>query len=262
MHDMYEGVAVVHLKCLLVELVQVKKLFTLKELNARLKRFPFGYCDVGNKPLPLKELPITDRVSLGQNGNNYNVLSTDNTIFLWQLPRCGACADCCHWLWVMWFQKTILIGRTFCFCWTSLTASSLQWSAKLWQATWGFWCGSTMQTSSSYIHVRSHQSFIIWSTWRSGCLSEYIMILKWKLIIINRHGPLARMNALRYEAKHRYFKKWATISGNFKNISKSLADHHQRYLCYLMASDTYLDASPSVGPGKYELVRSLASILP
>lgn len=64
-----------------------------------------------------------------------------------------------------------------------------------------------------------------------------------------RHGPLVRMSAIRYEAKHRYFKRWATIMGNFKNIAKTLADHHQRYLCYLMASDTYLDASPTVGPG-------------
>lgn len=68
MHDVFEGVAVVELKCLLVELIEGKKLFTLKTLNDRLRLFPFGFSDVKNKPLPIKEVSISDKISLGQNG--------------------------------------------------------------------------------------------------------------------------------------------------------------------------------------------------
>ena len=56
---------------------------------------------------------------------------------------------------------------------------------------------------------------------------------------------------MRYEAKHCYFKKWAKITGNYKNISKSLAMHHQKYLCYKLADTTnFLTPTTSVGPGK------------
>jgi len=57
---------------------------------------------------------------------------------------------------------------------------------------------------------------------------------------------------MRYEAKHRYFKRWATIMGNYKNISKTLALHHQRYICYQLADNSnnaFLNKLTTVGPG-------------
>ena len=67
-----------------------------------------------------------------------------------------------------------------------------------------------------------------------------------------RHGPLIRMWCMRYEAKHRYFKCWANIMGNFKNIPKTLAKHHQRHLCYQLAEsgsgNAFLSPRSSVGP--------------
>ena len=66
-----------------------------------------------------------------------------------------------------------------------------------------------------------------------------------------RHGPLITMWTMRYEAKHRYFKRWASIMGNFKNISKTLAVHHQKHLCYQMTTNTYLTESISTGPGEH-----------
>ena len=60
---------------------------------------------------------------------------------------------------------------------------------------------------------------------------------------------------MRYEAKHQYFKRWATIMGNFKNIAKTLVIHHQKYLCYqfagMMDNHSYLRASFIVGPSKH-----------
>jgi len=45
---------------------------------------------------------------------------------------------------------------------------------------------------------------------------------------------------MRYEAKHSYFKRLAQITGNFKNIAKSLAGHHQQYMRYHMSNASYL----------------------
>ena len=37
---------------------------------------------------------------------------------------------------------------------------------------------------------------------------------------------------MRFEGKHKYFKKMAQTIGNFKNIAKTVAVRHQRYMCY------------------------------
>ena len=37
--------------------------------------------------------------------------------------------------------------------------------------------------------------------------------------------------------------------GNFKNVPKSLAAHHQRYVCYKLLQENYLTAPESIGPG-------------
>ncbi len=57
---------------------------------------------------------------------------------------------------------------------------------------------------------------------------------------------------MRYEAKHSYFKKMAQVVHNFKNIHKSLAKHHQRFMCYRMADKSaYLTSRNVYGTGKY-----------
>lgn len=53
MHDIFEGVAVVEIKCMLSEFIQQKNYFNLTTLNNRIKHFPYGYPDSVNKPLPL-----------------------------------------------------------------------------------------------------------------------------------------------------------------------------------------------------------------
>lgn len=53
----------------------------------------------------------------------------------------------------------------------------------------------------------------------------------------------------------RYFKRWAKIMGNFKNIAKTLAMHHQRNLCYeLVGGTSYLHSATTTGPGKLKKI--------
>lgn len=57
---------------------------------------------------------------------------------------------------------------------------------------------------------------------------------------------------MRYEAKHKYFKKIAQILGNFKNIEKTVATRHQRHMCYKMACTMhFLGGENQYGPGSY-----------
>ncbi|XP_065884437.1 uncharacterized protein [Dysidea avara] len=53
---------------------------------------------------------------------------------------------------------------------------------------------------------------------------------------------------MRYEAKHKYFKKTAQNLGNFTNIGKTVATRHQRYMCYKMTCSTnFLGADIAYG---------------
>lgn len=47
--------------------------------------------------------------------------------------------------------------------------------------------------------------------------------------IIQQFGPLINFSTLRYERKHRFFKRWAKIMCNHINPSYSLANRHQCY---------------------------------
>lgn len=68
MHDLFEGVAIVELKCMLAEFIRVKKFFSLPTLNKRIQNFPFGYTDIRSKPLPLPAhlFSTTSNVALKQ----------------------------------------------------------------------------------------------------------------------------------------------------------------------------------------------------
>ena len=47
---------------------------------------------------------------------------------------------------------------------------------------------------------------------------------------------------MRYEAKHAYFKHLAQVTGNFKNIMKTLSTRHQHYMCLQLAEPScFLD---------------------
>ena len=45
--------------------------------------------------------------------------------------------------------------------------------------------------------------------------------------VFNRFGPMVRTWCMRYEAKHRYFKRLASFMGNFTNVPYTLAARHQ-----------------------------------
>lgn len=65
-----------------------------------------------------------------------------------------------------------------------------------------------------------------------------------------RCGPLVRFWCMRYEAKHNYFKSIAQRTKSFRNISKTLANHHQRLVClYLNTEHKFgLEKEDSSGP--------------
>ncbi|KAJ8018351.1 hypothetical protein HOLleu_43701 [Holothuria leucospilota] len=72
-------------------------------------------------------------------------------------------------------------------------------------------------------------------------------------------GPLIHYWAMRFEAKHTFFRRLSHIICNFKNITKSMAYRHQMYQCHQMLSKkAFKNASLEIGPGS----STLLSVLP
>ena len=60
---------------------------------------------------------------------------------------------------------------------------------------------------------------------------------------------------MRFEGKHRFFKNAARRS-SFKNILKSLAEHHQRLMAYnLYYNSSFASVSVSIGSGMHYLLK-------
>ena len=67
--------------------------------------------------------------------------------------------------------------------------------------------------------------------------------------VLYRCGPLVRNWCMRFEGKHRYFKKTAQTLGSFKNIAKTVAIRHQRYMCYKLSCCQFLGEPNTYGSG-------------
>ena len=67
---------------------------------------------------------------------------------------------------------------------------------------------------------------------------------------VYRFGPLVRHWTMRYEAKHNYFKKLAQNTGNYINLSRTLAKRHQYLQCYYhLSGDAMFEKNTEIGPG-------------
>ena len=93
MHDIFEGVAVVELHCMLLALIQNEKLFNLSTLNNRIRNFPYGIPDAKNKPLLLPSTYLTksSTEALKQSCKSLGTKQgkKHSFVFYFQLPKHG-----------------------------------------------------------------------------------------------------------------------------------------------------------------------------
>ena len=75
-------------------------------------------------------------------------------------------------------------------------------------------------------------------------------------------GPMVCSWTMRYESKLQFFKR-ASCLGNFKNIALTVAERHQRWMCYQLTSGNLLSPEFECGPAKTPTIslRSLPNSL-
>ncbi|XP_028409272.1 uncharacterized protein LOC114531867 [Dendronephthya gigantea] len=225
MHDVLEGVLQYEVKELLNELINVKKLLTLKELNRRLAEFDYGYYNDANKPSPINEKRLSSPDhSLKQHAAQMWCLAR----FLPMLLGTLVPDDDEHW---------ILFGKLLTITYTVFST-----------------CISINQ--AAYLQVlidEHHRGFARLYPGRAIIPKMHYMIHIPRTII--RLGLLVRSWCMRYEAKHSYFKQLALIIRNFTNMPLTLAKRHQHLICYRLQDEcsglsTFMDKGVDTGPGK------------
>lgn len=77
---------------------------------------------------------------------------------------------------------------------------------------------------------------------------------------IKQLGPLRQFWAMRFEAKHGFFKRVSHITCNFKNMCKTMAYRHQIMQCYHFMSSSVLSHIPEVGPGYSTFLATIEGI--
>ena len=99
--------------------------------------------------------------------------------------------------------------------------------------------------------------------WISRCVVALIHCALRYFICVFRCGPLSRFWCMRFESKHNYFKDLAHRVRCFKNIPKTLANHHQRLTClYQQTTGNVLDKNTLTGPGKRDVMAMLTNFSP
>lgn len=74
--------------------------------------------------------------------------------------------------------------------------------------------------------------------------------------LIKAFGPLSDVWTMRFEGKHKFFKKLIRESQNFRNVALTLAVKHQRMMAYHLDSSSFFRPSVEMEKVKTALVTS------
>lgn len=218
MHDLLEGLVPCEVKYLLTYYIS-QRTFTLNEFNEALLSFNFGYSESTEKPAPIL------RTTLYSDGKSLRYSASQMLLLVRVLPLLigdKISTDDPHWCCFLLLRKTL-----------DIVLSPIV---------------STNQISSLKLLIKEHHTRYVALYGLDAYIPKMHFLLHYPEQI-ERLGPMIRAWTIRHEAKLNFFKQASRIA-NFKNVSLSLANRHQRWMCYMMASNSLLRSSLQCGPAK------------
>ena len=214
MHDILEGIAPLEIKLLLSHCV-TNGLFTLEDYNRRLMNFNFGYSET-DKPVPILTRALQPDGSIRSSASQMLLLVRTLPFLVGdKVPE-----DNAHWLSFLLLRKIVDIVVSPVF--------------------------SESLCSSLKILIKEHHTKFVGLYGIETCIPKMHFLLHYP-DQIQAVGPMVRTWTTRHEAKLNFFKQ-ASHLANFKNVSFSLANRHQRWMCYEQASGKLIDTSIECGP--------------
>ncbi len=213
MHDILEGIAPLEIKLLLKHCIS-EKFFLLTEYNQALVHFNYGYTET-DKPIPIVHRHFLSDKPLRSSASQMLLL-------IQILP--------------------FLIGN-------KLPESDLNWKCflllrKVIDIVLCPIVNESMASSLKLIIVEHNALFK--SLYPSSFIPKLHFLIHYPEQML-QVGPMIRTWTIRHEAKLNFFKQAASLS-SFKNVTLSLANHHQRLACYEMANGNLLRPLFECGP--------------
>ena len=214
MHDVFEGVVPVEVKLMLDRFFSLGY-FTYKFYCQELVSFKYGYSDT-NIPVPVtkKTYATCDKIRLSSS-QAMLLIRILPFLIAEKVPENDDGWQC--FLLLCQICQILLSPRIL-----------------------GFLCANLVQLIKQH-----HSNFLaLYGSKHYTAKFHYLVHYPRQILAI---GPMVRTWTMRYEAKLNFFKQCSHLA-NFKNIALSLANRHQRWMCYEMSSEQVLSSKLECGP--------------
>ncbi|KAF7641019.1 hypothetical protein LDENG_00299320, partial [Lucifuga dentata] len=203
LYDLFEGIVPVELALCFEAMINCKY-FTLEYLNRKTVSFPYQHTDKVDRPQPIPKTFAVKRM-IGGNGH-------ENTMLLRLLPLMtgknvpegdGA------WAVLMDLKEVVELVLAPVF-----TEESIQY----------------LQSK-----IRDHKQ-VLQEVFPDYKLRPKHHYLEHYPELIRRFGPLVHLWTMRFEGKHRFFKRVVHDTQNFKNVLKTVATRYQHMVAYHLSA--------------------------
>lgn len=202
MHDLFEGVCNYDIQNILKCLIYDLKLFSLETLNIIMKCFNFNYIESSNKPPAISHENLQQKIRMS---------ASEMLCFCRYLGvMIGHLIPRNLNVWQLWIKLREIIEI--------VTAPRLHFSEYVRL--------KVVIEEHNHLYIKFFRQLKP----KHHHLVHYPRILKMS-------GPLIHFWSMRSEQKHRESKMTSNVSGNFKNITQTLAIKAQLRLCYQLLSD-------------------------
>ena len=203
-HDIFEGVARTVISSVLQHCIE-RGYVTLDEVNHQIITFAYSGSDRTNKPQPLRV--NGKKVVVKETAKECEVLLNLLPLLIGsKIPE-----NCKHWQVLVKFVRLVRIFSA----WTLPRGrlDEIQYNVEEWLETFhALFPSVTITPKFHYLLHYTEQ--------------------------IEKHGCPTYYKTLRFESKHQQLKKLASQSKNRINISKTIVNKHQRFLCMKLKSKT------------------------
>lgn len=227
LHDLLEGIVPVELSLCIKTLIQMKY-FTLEYLNQKIASFPYQHADKVDRPQPIPKTFLS-RGTIGGNGH-------ENATLLRLLPLLvGSVVPEGNGAWTVLMELKEVVQLALCPSFTDETLDYFQ------------------------SKISDHKQVLL-KTFPEFSLRPKHHYVEHYPTMIKCYGPLVHVWTMRFEAKHRFFKRVVHDAQNFKNILKTMAVRHQHMMAYHLAAPSFFKPETQASRVDSVLVSALPEV--
>lgn len=206
LHDFLEGLVPAELSLCLKDLI-AKKYISLESLNRAIRQFPYTFSDKADKPQIIPKTSFSRGTTGGNGHENWSLLRLLPLMIGHNIPEGDQ-----SWEILMLLKDTLELVMSAHF-------------------------------TEELIHVLdckiSEHRELVQKTFPNYRLRPKHHFIEHYPQMIQIFGPLVDVWTMRFEGKHKFFKKVVHDTCNFKNVAHTLAVRHQKMMAFHLDSSTF-----------------------